>query len=868
MVLIRLIAAITVLFATGCDLTTRSTDIGVHLSSGRAYFEQGQFNAAMIESRAALQIDPTNESALILLAEINLTLGAPQQAIAVLQQIEGTTLRFYELMAEIHLARGKFASAILLLREQARLFEQDPVSATLIDGEARLGLQDVVEARASFQRALDAEPGNVDAILGLITVKVLTGDLARAEQELLDLIAAHPDRIDPRTLLAAVYIRQGRTDQAEVALTDAISLLPSTDRFTRERVVLVQNMIRLLAHRGRSGEALVYQEMLADAFPNAEGVRDKMAEVIEKLQSGDFDSALQLLDQVDAVAPGNETTGTLRGVIAFLRGDHERADELFSSNVDVEIASGRTLQLFATNQFRLNRPHRVVEILRDHVKDSTDADTLALFGIAAISADLPDEGVAALRKAIDLAPDRVRLSVVLAQHLDVQDPAAALAELENAYSIDPDDIALKVALLGQYLKMDRVNEARRFVDGLFAAEPESPTTHLLAATYFSRIGDLPRAEENFRLVIASNPDDNTARFGLAQILLEQDRYSEAEQVYREIVKLDPESPLGYLGLLQTYVDRGEQSAGITVLTEIAQTSDNKAALVALSSYFASINQEPNAERLLSQARAGGEGQQYWKQANANLHLRKARRNLAERNYDEARRDAFTALSSYPANLQLLSLLAEIEIEAGSLREAQKVIEQIADMHPGSRLLRMREGDLAMAQGNLESARTHYEVAWEKESGDRLGQSLYTAYVGLGLDELAGEFLQKWEDAVPDSVAVKVNIAERFERRGDLQSAINVYKGLLERIPGSETALNNLAWLYIQADQFKDAVAVSERAYRNMPGNGYIADTYGWALFKADRPAEAADVLERALALVDDAEIQAHLNEVRRAIEGP
>ncbi|MCB1693124.1 MAG: tetratricopeptide repeat protein, partial [Pseudomonadales bacterium] len=267
-------------FVAGCAKQETGADIKTHLRTGQAFFEQGQFNATIIEARAALQIDPNNEEASVLLARVQITLGAPQAALALLERIEGTTLGYFETLSEAYLARGKFASALLLVRQHADVFKQDPVKVELINGEARLGLRDVAEARAAYQRALKIDPGNVDAQIGIITVVTLTGDLEGAEARLKKLLETHPESVDAFTLLGAVYVRQGRYDDAESALTDAVSRMPSTDRFTRKRVVLIQNLIRLLARQGRSGEALFYQEMLADAFPNAEGMRDKMSEVI------------------------------------------------------------------------------------------------------------------------------------------------------------------------------------------------------------------------------------------------------------------------------------------------------------------------------------------------------------------------------------------------------------------------------------------------------------------------------------------------------------------------------------------------------------------------------------------------------------
>ncbi|MCB1693150.1 MAG: tetratricopeptide repeat protein, partial [Pseudomonadales bacterium] len=576
-------------------------------------------------------------------------------------------------------------------------------------------------------------------------------------------------------------------------------------------------------------------------------------------------SALHLLDDIDEISPGNETTSTLRGVIAFLQGDDKKADEMLSKAVDPEIAGERTLEIFAANQFRLNRPYRVVKLLKDRVKDTTDVNTLALYGMAAMSADMRKEGEAALRKAIDLAPERVRFSVVLANYLATEKPDEAAKILETAYKVAPADLAVRLALVNEYTRMGKTKALQQFIDELQASDPDSVVTALTLATYDLRIGDFDAAAAAYQKAIDAGSAGNYARFGLAQVRLLQKQYADAESIYRSIADAEPDTLPAYVGILQSYLDRGMKSEGIAELTRLGQDEGRKAALVALSGYFSSVRDDDEAEKFLAQAATGNQDAQYWKSVNANLYLRKARRSLAQRNYEEARKDIFTALSSYPANRQLLGVLAQIEIQSGSLREARKVLDQMEQMHPGAQIVDVREGDLAMAQKDYGTARTRYEAAWKKEPEDRLGQGLYSAYEALGLEDKADAFVREWIKAIPDSVVARVNLAQRYVANQDIDKAISVYKDVLARIPDSETALNNIAWLYLQQGQVQSALDAGERAYRSAPKNGYVADTYGWMLFKAERLQEAEAMLSRAVSLVADLEIQGHLDDVRKAM---
>lgn len=848
----------------GCKDGGQPQDVRPHLASAESYLDQGQYNAAIIEARAALLIEPHNEAANTLLGRIYLDLGRPRQALELLQSIDGTTPEYHELLATAYLRRGKYASALLLVRQEGEHF--DPVVAAVTRGDARMGLQDLDQAREEYQQALRLDPENLRGHLGVTLLDVLTGRLERAETQLNALLDRQGEVVEALTLLAGVYIRQGRMEEAEGALTRAIAALPSTDRFTADRVTVIRSMIELLAYQGRTGEALVYQQMLADAFPNAEDVKSRMSEVIIRLQAGELEAALALLDEIDAISPGNETTGTLRAIIAFLRGDDRAADDMFAQYVDPEIAGSNTLQMFAANQFRLNRPHRVVQILRERARSSRDPNLLALFGVAALSAGLEEDGKAALRRAADLAPRRVRLSIILAQALAEEEPEAALQELEHAFSIDPTDVVVRMALLDRYVKMNALQRASAFVDKLLAEYPEMASTHLVAGTYYRVSNQLDRAEAAFREAMRLEPKDASGAFGLAAVFTDKEQHEDAEKVYRGIIQASPDSFRAYTGLLDTYVARGRESDGVTALKDLAEQMDSDSPLVALSAWYASKEEDSQAEVYLAQARSE-EQDRNWKRLNANLHTRRARRALIEGEFEEARRNTFSALASYPANRELLGLLTRIEIAAGNYGEAAKVLEQMGEIHPDARLFHILSGDLAEARGEVEAAVSAYEIAWEKQPGDQLGHKLYTAYRSAGRDQQASSFLETWRAAIPRSAVAVVDQAQALVGNGKLDAAIALYEEALRAQPNSHTLMNNLAWLYLEADRTEEAIETSEAAYRQTPRNGYIADTYGWALYKGDRAREAVAVLERATNLSSDPEIAAHLNAARDALSG-
>ena len=848
-------------FLAGCSPEAPAPNVDRHLESGRTYYEQGQYNASMIEARSALQIDGSNEAANLLMSDIYLSLGMARQALKILQSIDSESYDYNLRLIDAMLAVGKYGTSLHLLRQSEGVFAGNEIESLLRVAEARIGLRDIESASLSYQKVLDLDALNIDATLGLIAIDAATGSLERADAGLLALLENDPEHLDTLILLANVYLRQGRFEEAESRLTDAISVLPSTDIFTQQRAGLLRVLIRLLAFQGNSAEALIYQNQLAAAFPNAEALQDQMAKVAELVENAEFKSALTVLDEIELIAPGNESTGTLRGVIAFLQGDNQAAGELFKENVDPEIASSKTMQLFAANQFNLDQPHQVVALLRDKVKDTRNPETLALFGVAALAADATQEGVAALRKAIDLQPDNVRLSIILASHLRINDPAQALKELEAAYARKSDDLYLNLALMTELVELGDTARAADLVAMTLSNEQQSFATQFLAARYYARVGQPQQAINYYQKASDYNDTDLRPLLSITSLLTGLGRYDEAEEQVNNIIRLNKNSLEAYQGLLSIYVARNERSEGVALLSSMAEENEVSEPLLVLSNFFAKTGDASEAETFLVEAGSGnGKSDRLWRTVNASIYAERAQLSYQSGKFDEARSFVFTALNSYPANKQLLGMLISIELGAGALDEAKKVLEELKQVHPESQLGMIRGGDIFVAEGQLDDAMQSYARAWSIEVDDRLGQKLYEVYQQLDESEKASQQLAEWRAAIPMSVPAMVNHAIQLAADDSVQAALAAYEAFLKVRPGSIVIKNNLAWLYLESGRYNKAVEVSKEAHELMPTGGAVADTYGWALYKKGDIAEAISVLRLAVKLLPNDKIQAHLDE--------
>jgi tetratricopeptide (TPR) repeat protein len=102
----------------------------------------------------------------------------------------------------------------------------------------------------------------------------------------------------------------------------------------------------------------------------------------------------------------------------------------------------------------------------------------------------------------------------------------------------------------------RVPEARRcYVDA--ARATSDPRVQAEVAW---KLGDLKRANENFRAAIAQFPKDPEARIQWGRLFLAAHQSSDAAQLFKEALDLDPKNPRAILGLAEAAADRFEAAA--------------------------------------------------------------------------------------------------------------------------------------------------------------------------------------------------------------------------------------------------------------------------------------------------------------------
>jgi tetratricopeptide (TPR) repeat protein len=211
----------------------------------------------------------------------------------------------YSLLARILRGKGDEARADAVM-EQLVKWNPDSARAHLTRGRYLLGLSETVPGdtaeskkrkteliaagKEEFEKALQAAPNDVDAMLALATTSMMAGDFARAQQLLDRARKEHPDRQDVYVAQAELARAQGKIEEAGTQLEAGLEHAADTARILKQLIEVQFQLNDLKAVRGT-----IERMHKIDAIPR-EYIRYQEARV--KLQDNKIIEATREFEQV------------------------------------------------------------------------------------------------------------------------------------------------------------------------------------------------------------------------------------------------------------------------------------------------------------------------------------------------------------------------------------------------------------------------------------------------------------------------------------------------------------------------------------------------------------------------------------------
>jgi tetratricopeptide (TPR) repeat protein len=525
-------------------------------------------NKAIEEYRAAIDADPTSAYLTSGLAELYAKTGRIRDAVVEAQDIikrNPNNLEARRLLGRIYLRSlgdmqaGNGSESILKLAieqyEQIVRLQPDSMDDHLLLGRLYRLNNDLQKAESEFKTAVKLDPESEEAVTTLAYLYNELGDTARAGQVL--------SSVPNGERSAKLYSALGYTYEQQKQYKGAIEAYRHAIEMDRDNLDAIRGLAENLLNDGQADAALEQYKVIADANPEDAQTYVRIAEIYRK--QGKFDLALEHLKKAETMVQDSVEVPYNIAAIYQAQG---RYDEAVPIMRDLLKKSEKPEGKYSNGE-KSNRAvflERLGTIYRE--QGNTQAANEIFRQIVALGGDENIErGYQQIidtwreakewQKATDSAKEAVQklptsrdLKMVLAaQQADMGEADKALKDVRAmlkggaSSNSNSEDRQVYITLAQMYTRLHRFSEAEQALDKAeqLSSKPEDKEyVWFLRGSTFEREKRYPEAEEQFRKVLASDPEHASALNYLGYMLADQNmKLEEALGYIKRAVDLEP-----------------------------------------------------------------------------------------------------------------------------------------------------------------------------------------------------------------------------------------------------------------------------------------------------------------------------------------
>jgi tetratricopeptide (TPR) repeat protein len=403
----------------------------------------------------------------------------------------------------------------------------------------------------------------------------------------------------------------------------------------------------------------------------------------------------------------------------------------------------------------------------------------------------------------------------------------------------------------------------------------APTARLwdLYGDAYTQIHDLANAEEAYRKAAEAQPGDIGHRRGLAQTLLNENKYPEALEQYQRLAEMDAEDPDNYLRLAEIYrqlkqLDKAEQN----VLLAKQRAPGNLEVIYYESSIYEAEGRFDDAIRVLSDAVTGVKAQSEFtpsrRRTLAILYQQLGQLYREVGNYSAAVNTFEEMLRLGPEeDRRARVMIIDTYRAARDLPKALDASRKAMEAYPKDRAIKTAQAlllgenaqtDLAVAQLRqmLDGSAADFEIQLDLAQVDQQGRRWPDA-------EQAVHAAEKIAAQSSDRETTGFLLGAIFERQKKFDQAEEQFRQVLQENPRNPSVLNYYGYMLadrgIRLDEATDLV---RRALAEDPANAAYQDSLGWAYFKQNKFSDAEELLRKAASREShDPTILSHLGDL-------
>ncbi|MFZ0798074.1 MAG: tetratricopeptide repeat protein [Terriglobales bacterium] len=522
-------------------------------------------NKAIEEYRAAIDADPTSAYLTSGLAELYAKTGRIRDAVVEAQDIikrNPNNLEARRLLGRIYLRSlgdmqaGNGSESVLKLAieqyEQIVRLQPDSMDDHLLLGRLFRLNNDLQKAESEFKIAVKLQPDSEEAVTTLAYLYNELGDTTRAAQVLSSV--PNPERS------AKLYSALGYTYEQQKQYKEAIEAYRHAIELDRDNLDAIRGLAQNLLNDGQADAALEQYKVIADANPEDAQTYVRIAEIYRK--QGKYDPALDNLKKAESMVQDSVEVPYNIAAIYQAQG---RYDEAVPIMKDLLKKSEKPDGKYSNGE-KSNRAvflERLGAIYRDQgnnqAANQTFREIIALGGDDNIERGYQEiidtwrearewqKALETAKEAVQKLPSPQLKMVLAAQQADMGDADKALKDVRALLKGDADsnneDREVYITLAQMNTRLRRFSDAEQALDKaeqLSKKSEDKEYVWFLRGANFERAKRYAEAEEQFKKVLASDPEHASALNYLGYMLADQNmKLDEALGYIKRAVDLDP-----------------------------------------------------------------------------------------------------------------------------------------------------------------------------------------------------------------------------------------------------------------------------------------------------------------------------------------
>jgi tetratricopeptide (TPR) repeat protein len=859
----------------------KKNDVSFHLASANLLFKKGDPAAAGNALRQALTADPKSSTAHMAMGDLYLFQKDQKQAgeefkkaadLAPLRSIERLKYAAFEF------ATGNLEETRRVATEMTK---QAPDYLPGWISLAELSLKDKKydEALSLLESVFGRDAENLDGRRLQSNVFLGKGDTKKGVEVLERLDQTYPDVPIIKYELARAYLKNNNTNQAKVALDQAVSLNPNyddavlllagTNLNTGHGEMVIEPMTRLLKKRPELRAAALF---LATAYGSL----------------GRFDDATAVLEEQARLAPQDPQPQVALGLTLRQAKRYAEARQAFEKAAELAPNDLPVLNQLVDLDLLDKHFDAARQRIRRLFQKNPDAPAAHFLEGKILAAEGKWEAAEAeLQRTLQLDPDFSSAYDLLVQaYLATKRLPQAVSELETLLSKNPNNTPALMTLGLVYEQMKDYPKERDAYEKLLAIKPDFvPALNNLAYLYIERLNNLDKAYDLARKAHELQGQDPGVGDTFGWVLYKRGDYQQALPILQESAEKAPDNPEIQFHLGMAAYTMGQTDLARVALRKAASApndfpgkdeSKRRLALLesgtgaspelSVSQLEAMAKEQPNdvvAQMRLGEAYekqgASDKAAAAFEQAlKLNPKLAIAITKLAQlnagplQNKEKALAYAKKSRELAPADPQVAAILGKIAYQSGNFTWSYSLLQEA---------VRQRQNDASILH---DLAWTAYSLGKVNEARDAMQKVLTDnpdsaqaadakKFLALAaLDENPKELMaaeidvQKELKSNPEYVPALMAQAALLAQRGQIKPATEMYNDILRRLPDFAPAQKRLATLYAQdPSTVVPAYDFAIKARKTLPDDPELSELLGRLSYEKKEYPRAIQLLQES-----------------------